>query len=409
MHFNLNSFLTAVSNMVDFAEMDLLGVATNHGRRVAYISARMGREAGFSAPKVSDTIAQAMLHDNGLTETLLPAEPEPAPPRNQAGIVRVEGVRGHCDIGQRNIVDFPFLSHPSEAIRFHHERYDGQGYYGLRGDEIPMMAQIIGMADQIDALFGFSNPDRKRHESIMQGVAMMRGREISPRCHDIFCHLVENTSFWLDLHDDYIAAALHEQIPDIWQDISWDRVLDISRVFSRIVDSKSHFTLRHSSGLEEKAAFMARYYARDHETTIKLRIAASLHDIGKMAIPNAILDKPGKLTAEEMDWMREHIYYTRRCLEQVKGFGEITEWAANHHERLDGSGYPFGRKAETLDFHSRLMACLDVYQALTEDRPYRGGMNHDAAHEILYGQAQEGRLDAGIVADIDRSDLQSIV
>jgi len=115
----------------------------------------------------------------------------------------------------------------------------------------------------------------------------------------------------------------------------------------------------------------------------ELRRAALLHDVGKLAISNRILDKPGKLTAAEFARVREHPEMTRRVLERVPGFAPLAPVAAAHHERLDGSGYPDGLTAEQLTMPMRLLAVADVYEALTSDRPYRAALRSEQALEII--------------------------
>jgi HD-GYP domain-containing protein (c-di-GMP phosphodiesterase class II) len=96
-----------------------------------------------------------------------------------------------------------------------------------------------------------------------------------------------------------------------------------------------------------------------------------LHDIGKLAISNRILDKPDKLTDEEFRAIKTHPVHTLRILERAPCFSELADLAANHHEKLDGSGYPRGLDAGDLDLPMRVLAMADVYEALTADRPYR--------------------------------------
>jgi len=133
---------------------------------------------------------------------------------------------------------------------------------------------------------------------------------------------------------------------------------------------------------------------------MKYTIAARLHDIGKLTISNTILNKPGALTFEELDLIQKHTYYTLISLSQITGFEDITEWASNHHEKLDGSGYPYGLNAKELDFNSRLMACLDIYQALTGTRPYRPSLTHQQASKIILDMVSSNKLDAVIVNDM---------
>jgi HD-GYP domain-containing protein (c-di-GMP phosphodiesterase class II) len=95
------------------------------------------------------------------------------------------------------------------------------------------------------------------------------------------------------------------------------------------------------------------------------------------------------------------VRHTYELLKNVDGFGHIRDWASNHHEKLDGTGYPFGKGADELDFYSRLMACIDIYQAVSEARPYHEQRDHGETMAILYGMAQKGFVDETIVKDLD--------
>ena len=121
-----------------------------------------------------------------------------------------------------------------------------------------------------------------------------------------------------------------------------------------------------------------------------------MHDIGKITIKNDILEKPDKLTEKEYDSMKDHAWYTYKMLHQVAGFEEITRWAALHHERLDGSGYPFGYTAKDLGVQERMMACVDIFQALIEERPYKKGMAKEQAFAIMRDMAAKNWIDGEI-------------
>ena len=100
--------------------------------------------------------------------------------------------------------------------------------------------------------------------------------------------------------------------------------------------------------------------------------------------------------------MKHHAAYTYYILSDINGFDKIRDWAAFHHERLDGSGYPFGKTAKELNIEERIMACADIYQALTESRPYKSGMPHNKACSILYDMANKGWIDSDVVSNIDK-------
>ena len=146
---------------------------------------------------------------------------------------------------------------------------------------------------------------------------------------------------------------------------------------------------------------MGSFYGYDEEKLTKLYLAGCLHDIGKLVIDRDVLEKPDKLTDTEYIHIQTHAYYTFFILSPIRGLKDVTAWASNHHEKLDGTGYPFGKKASELTKEERLLGCLDIYQALSEKRPYKSGMSHEQSMKILYDMADTGKLDSDICKDID--------
>ncbi|MEY8354990.1 HD domain-containing phosphohydrolase [Lachnospiraceae bacterium 54-53] len=397
MEFSLNDFLMSVSFALDFVEMDRFGMRTNHGKRTAYISLSMGKGLGLSKEELFDVAALALLHDNGLSESSLY---EQLGAKGALAAEKFESSKGHCLIGERNVKDYPFLTRPKNVILYHHERFDGSGFFKLSGNEIPLMAQIISAADSFEKQFGPAE-GAGMEEEILQWTARCEGRIFSPDIARVFRDMAGRASFLNSLADSKIESALTASVPPFCRELPFEQIQHITGILSRIIDSKSSFTQRHSQGLSEKAAKMAGYYGKGKEETIKLIIAADLHDLGKLAVPNSILDSPRALTEEEFQLVKKHVYYTRIALQNIRGFEDITEWAANHHEKLDGSGYPFGKTGADLDFNSRLLGCLDMYQALTEERPYRDGMNHGEAMRVLFNMEKTGLIDSRITEEIN--------
>ena len=119
--------------------------------------------------------------------------------------------------------------------------------------------------------------------------------------------------------------------------------------------------------------------------------------MGKLAVPNTVLEKPAKLNEDEFNEIRMHTYHTYHLLNTIPQFSEITAWAAYHHEKIDGTGYPFHIKGDNLSLGSRIMAVADVFTAITEDRPYRKGMNDEAAKKILTDMVHVSALDEKVV------------
>jgi HD-GYP domain-containing protein (c-di-GMP phosphodiesterase class II) len=153
---------------------------------------------------------------------------------------------------------------------------------------------------------------------------------------------------------------------------------------------------------------MGEYYGCGDEECTKLYLAGALHDIGKLAISNKILEKPGRLTNEEYEVMKEHALYTWKILNEIDGLDEIVNWASFHHEKLNGRGYPFGKKDFELNRNERLLCCIDIYQALTEARPYKPGRSHEDTMVIMRDMAINGEIDSDITEDINKCYRQTM-
>ena len=394
MNFNLNEFLSAVANALDTIEINIFGMPTNHSKRIAYISVKIARELRLTNEEIFDLASLAMMHDNGASMKILH---DKLLGTTKEKINVMESRKGHCIIGEDNLRDFPFLTNPQNIIKYHHEKYDGSGFFGLSKDEIPLLAQIIALPDTLDLVFDLRYASK---EVITAFVREHRNTFFSPLLSDVFLKIADHHEFWEAISDKNIDDCLKKVIPIFSHDLNYNEIRTITKIFSSIIDATSEFTQKHSSGLSEKLEKMAEFYKMDTIMTLKLLIAADLHDLGKLVISNDLLDKPGKLSEEEFAEIKKHPKITKVCLQDISGFEEITKWASNHHEKLDGSGYPESLIGKDLDFNSRLIACLDIYQALREDRPYRKSMDHNKSMEILNGMVEAGQLDHIIVDDI---------
>lgn len=144
MFFDINEFLEAISNVLDVIETDIFGVPTNHSKRIAYFTNRLARALNLSTEMRYDLAALSILHDNGASLKILHD--------NLLGDAKakqniIESSKEHCRIGEHNIRSFPFLTSPKNIILYHHEKFDGSGFFGLKGREIPQMSQLINFAD----------------------------------------------------------------------------------------------------------------------------------------------------------------------------------------------------------------------------------------------------------------------
>ena len=231
--------------------------------------------------------------------------------------------------------------------------------------------------------------------TITEAVRRLRGTEFSEEAADAFLRAGENEFVWLDLRYNPQFLDFFSGEPKL---LSLDRTVEMTVIMSRVIDYRSSFTAMHSAGVAASAAALARYAGMSGDECKMMRIAGQLHDIGKLKVPKAILEKPGRLTDDEFNIIKEHPYYTRLITMNVEGFEQISRWAGFHHEKLNGRGYPFHLGAADLDTGARIMAVADIFSAITEERPYRAGMKKEEAFDVLNGNVKSGGIDGDIVA-----------
>lgn len=387
-----NELLSVLSEALDRIETEVFGVEDHHAKRVAWLCLKMGKQKGMSEAELSDLAVGALLHDNALNEYRDDYE---------NGMLR-QGVNGqaHCTAGEDNLALIPGTGAMRGFIRYHHECADGSGPFGKLEGETPLGAQMIHIADEVDLRFSLGHCKSEFLDHIRNYLKENQGRLFGKQLCDCLSDVLNEECF--ELLSDKQIGKLKLDIPPVWLDVSAEGLHSVAKLFAQIIDYKSPFTRDHSIGVACKAEKMGEFYQYDRDTIAKLYFAGALHDIGKLLVNRDVLEKKGRLDEGEYRNIQTHAYETWRLLSQISGLGEITQWASCHHEKLDGTGYPFGKTAAELHRMERLFACLDIYQALTEDRPYKAGMSHTKAIGILKEMAEHGELDPEITADIDQ-------
>jgi diguanylate cyclase (GGDEF)-like protein/putative nucleotidyltransferase with HDIG domain len=149
------------------------------------------------------------------------------------------------------------------------------------------------------------------------------------------------------------------------------------------VDNKDRYTRRHSEDVMVYASQIAEEMRLDEETQQTIEVAALLHDVGKIGIPDHILRKPGKLTESEFAAIKQHPTLGAVMVSAVPGFENTLDAVKYHHERWDGKGYPSGKASTDIPFLARIIAAADAFSAMTTDRPYRSGMSEEIALKII--------------------------
>lgn len=316
--------------------------------------------------------------------------------RHFAAIARTENftreiIATRCERGAAIARRLGFPEATAEAIGSLDEHWCGLGYPdGRAGEDIPLLSRIANVAQTMDAFFMERGPD-----AALSVVRDRRGAWFDPRLCDVVKTWTSGDApVWKDLRAlDLNAVVVGLESQDHLRTVDADGLDEIARAFADIIDAKSPFTAHHSVRVAELARAAAAHGGHDPEQQRRLYRAGLLHDIGKLGVSNTILDKPGKLTPEEWAEVRRHPMHSLAILMRVSAFGDLAWTAAVHHETLDGTGYPWRLTAKQLDPAARTLAVADVYDAITDDRPYRPAMTRAAAIEIL--ESQRGtRLDS---------------
>ncbi|WP_425804916.1 HD-GYP domain-containing protein [Desulfitobacterium sp. Sab5] len=381
---NANELLEGLSLALDVAENKTF----EHAQRTAFIALKIAKELKLSEEELQDIFVASLLHDIGMTTSIADSHQD------------VSLVVAHCQVGAQMIASLPFPKKVSEYIRWHHANWDGSGPFECEGASIPVGSQIIFLADQLDVVFQEFGSIYNDRSEIRNKLNKRSGVHFNPQLVAAFFAVQSNEIFWLEYSSPYLSEILRAIRPTINLEIDSKYFEQIAKIFAKIIDNKSPFTYEHSQGVTSVAIRLGEHFKLDKETLQKLKISALLHDLGKLTIPNSILDKPGKLTLIEYQRIKSHPYYTKLILSRIKGLETIRDWAGNHHETLDGKGYPEGIREERLCLPERIIAVSDIYQALTEERPYRKPLPESQVMNIIQGMVKEHKLSSEVFANL---------
>lgn len=361
----------------------------NHHQQTAYLAYMIARAAKLDETEVRLTHYAALLHDIGFITTEHPQNVAEAE-KNAKQLAR---------IGANMMEGFPRSAEVANIVR--HCQSAWSDYLAFADEEretyrrSARMASVVHLADAVSTMIRADVPILNQMEPIRRAVSALRGTEFSEDAVDAFLDVSALEFIWMDLR--YNPQFLDYFTGEI-ETVSLDRTVELTAVISHVVDYRSPFTAMHSAGVAASAVALAGYAGMSEDECKMMQIAGHLHDIGKLKVPRAILEKPGKLTEEEFNVIKEHPYYTRLNTMNVEGFEQISRWAAFHHEKLNGRGYPFHLDAAALDTGSRIMAVADIFSAITEVRPYRKGMEREQALGVLRENVRSGGIDAELVA-----------
>lgn len=374
--------------------MDLISSAlANHQRRVGFIALRLAEQVGLEPESCKEALIAGLLHDSGA----LSMQDRAVTLNFELGSTDTFSPHQHAVAGYRLIRKFKPFADVAQIVRFHHlPWHNGEGAV-FRDEEVPLGAHLIHLADRIDVLVSDQSNILLQRQNIVEVIHRKKGDLFHPRLLEAFTELAQKEAFWLDIASVSMGAGVVSESGFAHEKLDCDDLLDMTELFGHIIDFRCRFTATHSSGVSTCAAVLARLANFSEAQCMMMKIAGNLHDLGKLAVPVEILEKPTTLSNDEFNVVKAHTYYTYKVLRNFRDMDTIREWAAYHHERLDGNGYPFHLHGAELSTGARVMAVADVFTAITEDRPYRAGMTPQEASRVLEQMAGNGALDGDVV------------
>lgn len=386
---DLRHVIYALSDALDLVGMDDVG----HGKRVGIMAYACGKQAGMAESEATFLFDLGMLHDIGVSSTEVH--------RNLLAEFDWVGSQVHCETGFGLLRAFPPLAALAVPVRHHHTRWDQLPALEIDPTQA-WQANLIFLTDRVDAL---AAPHHRTgtvlmHTGAIRDLIQQRARTFfAPDLVELFLEASRTEAFWLLLEPRSVQTFVQDILDQgTSYEASMGDLRQLAEIFSRIVDAKSPFTAEHSLGVAGLARLLAERAGLDTDSCAKIEIAGLLHDVGKLRVPDGILDKPGALDQQERQIINTHSFETYQILRHIKGFEEITPWAAYHHEEPGGSGYPFRLDGRTLPIEARLLRVADIFQAMVQDRPYRKGLGREQVLGFLEHMVTTGRLESDIVS-----------
>lgn len=375
---NLYNMLLCLTNSVDLVAPEI----SNHHQQVAYLSYRLAEQMNLPLEEQRDILIGSMLHDIGaltVKERLDLIEEEPVT------------VNSHAFRSAKLLEEFHPFKGISEIVRYHHVPWDHSNGKKYKGENVPLSSHLLYLADRTCVLIDKNNDILTQVPHILSRIQLKKESHFMPQAAETLTDLSKFEHIWLTLTSkaplDYIPAHISNLM-----DLDLDDLISVSRMFSRIIDFRSHFTATHSAGVAKIAEKLGELAGFSQNECKMLLIAGYLHDLGKLAIDNTLLEKPSALTEKEFDIIRSHTFHTYQLLNVSEDLQIINKWASFHHEKLNGQGYPFHLKGENIPLGSRIMAVADIFTAITEHRPYRQGMKREQAIHVLEAMVKDGSI-----------------
>ncbi|MGR8932767.1 MAG: HD-GYP domain-containing protein [Gammaproteobacteria bacterium] len=395
MQLNLHNIVCSLSSALDFVGIDDM----YHGKRVALMAAGVAQVLHWNEVRQLDLLYAGMLHDCGVSTT--------GEHTRLVSELDWEDSQEHCFRGHRYLNECPLLAKYAVWVLYHHTHWQELQQLGL-DEQDKLAANLLYLADRVDYLqlkysvfeSGSNGIFFERHR-IIEEISQFSGTFFAPPLIDAFSRTAKKESFWLAMEPVYVTQSV-QNYSDFSPLVSlqFEQIRSIAELFSRVIDAKSHYTEEHSQRVGVLARFLAEQFNFTPEEQQQIEIAGMLHDLGKLRIPDYILNKKGPLTEDENAYVLRHSFDTVQLLNSIFPHTKIAQWAGFHHESLSGNGYPFRLQGDEIDLGARIVAAADCFQALVQQRPYRNSLSLEQVAAVIENMVEIGKLDSMVVSAI---------
>jgi HD-GYP domain-containing protein (c-di-GMP phosphodiesterase class II) len=371
-----------LSSAMDLVSPEVAG----HHIRVGAIASKLGETAGLPGQVCADLALAGMLHDMGAFSL-----------KGRLSTLAFEaGDRTHPEIGYRLLCGYPGFARAAELVRLHHVSWNpGCQPKKVFWPDIEL-GNLLCLADRVEALMPRDAQAGLDREAILARIHSGAGSMFNPWWVEALEILAKPGGF-LEEAAALDSGLLRLVIPKEYNpELSGREVSGLARLFSQIIDFRCRFTSTHSRGVAAIAMTLAHELHLPGDERDLLEVASELHDLGKLGVPSEIIMKPSALDPTEMAVMRLHAEHGYNALAGAPALADVAELVGQHHERLDGSGYPFALKGENIGLASRILAVADVFTAMGEDRPYRAGIELRMVVDTIWNMAKRKFLDTNV-------------
>ncbi|PKO25639.1 MAG: hypothetical protein CVU35_03170 [Betaproteobacteria bacterium HGW-Betaproteobacteria-8] len=378
----MSDLMFSISEAMDIAHHKL----ALHQLRTAYICWKMAEEAALAPLQIEKLFLAAMLHDIGAFTAL---------EKISHYEFEAEDCEPHCLRGELIYSQVPWLAASARMVRLHHTPWCCCSE-SIDAPDV-MEAQMLMLAEILEREIDRDVYILNQSSALRETIHSKAGKIIHINVVELFLRVSESEVFWLELTAPHLMTFLKYKGPvqHIYGDTA--AALKMEEFFTAIIDFRSKYTASHTAGVSSCTTSLGALLGLSESERVELDLAATLHDLGKIGVPNEILEKPGKLTQQEFAMIKMHSYLTFTLLDSVRGLEEVARIAGSHHEKLDGSGYPFRIESDEISTSSRIVAVSDVFTALAEDRPYRAGLSPREIKRIMKDMVTKQHLDGRIV------------